>query len=312
MGCIEIFLILVLIGLVITYWPVALILFVIYIFYKIIRYEQWKVNKYHNVNFDIMDGHQFEYFCAEVLKDNGFTFVEVTQKSGDHGVDILANKGGVRYAIQCKCYSKNVGNKAVQEAYSGKDIYKANIAVVLTNRYFTEQAKRDAQKLKVELWDRTKLLYFIRHAKREGAETKEERTKAEKRVQGIESNVLYRARTNTKVIDEEKLLEQRESFDKIIEKQKNKKEEKLVYDKERGIYPSGEYVVGEDIQTGRYLFKSRDKKSSGSIQIYSSYYEYLEHNYLSSEYFDGDYFATIRQDGQFIVVKNADFQKMEN
>lgn len=98
-----------------------------------------------NKDFDLMDGYEFEYFCAELLKKNGFINVKVTQGSGDHGIDILANKNGVKYAIQCKCWQKNVGNKAVQEAYSGKDIYKTDIAVVMTNRYYTEQAKADAK-----------------------------------------------------------------------------------------------------------------------------------------------------------------------
>lgn len=41
---------------------------------------------------DAMDGHEFEYFCAELLKENGFVNVEVTQASGDFGVDVLAEK----------------------------------------------------------------------------------------------------------------------------------------------------------------------------------------------------------------------------
>ena len=63
--------------------------------------------------------------------------------------------------IQCKCYSGNVGNSAIQEAFSGKSIYNADIAVVLTNSYFTKQAIEDAQLLRVRLWDREKLYQFL-------------------------------------------------------------------------------------------------------------------------------------------------------
>lgn len=38
-----------------------------------------KKNKYNNVNFDLLDGYEFEYFCANLLRDNGFTEVKVTQ-----------------------------------------------------------------------------------------------------------------------------------------------------------------------------------------------------------------------------------------
>lgn len=108
-------------------------------------------------DYDSMDGHQFEYFCAEILRRNHFMHVEVTQGSGDHGIDILAQKDGITYAIQCKCYSSNIGNAAIQQAHTGKSLYRKDIAVVMTNRYFTAQAKDEAQSLGVKLWDRDKL-----------------------------------------------------------------------------------------------------------------------------------------------------------
>ena len=104
--------------------------------------------------FDLMEGHDFEYYCAELLKNNGFQEVEVTKGSGDYGVDILAQKDGVTYAIQCKRYGAPVGVKAVQEAYAGRDYYDRMVGAVLTNQYFTQPAVEAAQKLKILLWDR--------------------------------------------------------------------------------------------------------------------------------------------------------------
>lgn len=103
---------------------------------------------------DEMEGHEFEYFCAELLKDNGFVEVEVTKGSGDYGIDILAEKEGVTYAIQCKCYADMVGVKAVQEAYAGRDYYDRMVGAVMTNQYFTAPAVDAARKLKILLWDR--------------------------------------------------------------------------------------------------------------------------------------------------------------
>ena len=103
---------------------------------------------------DIMEGHDFEYFCAELLKKRGFLEVEVTKGSGDYGIDILAEKDGVTYAIQCKCYGAPVGVKAVQEAYAGRDYYDRMVGAVLTNQYFTAPAVEAAKKLKILLWDR--------------------------------------------------------------------------------------------------------------------------------------------------------------
>lgn len=103
---------------------------------------------------DLMEGHDFEYFCAQLLQKKGFLDVEVTKGSGDYGVDILAEKDGITYAIQCKCYTTPVGVKAVQEAYAGRDYYDRMVGAVLTNQYFTTPAVEAAKKLKILLWDR--------------------------------------------------------------------------------------------------------------------------------------------------------------
>lgn len=157
--------IIVLIGLAISALPVVLSVSVIIgitcILFAIIKQIFGIKSPLKNVNFDNMTGKEFEDFCAQVLRYNGFSGVSVTKGSGDHGIDILANKNGQKYAIQCKCYSENVGNKAVQEAYSGKAIYGADVAVVMTNRNFTKQAELDARKLNVQLWGRSKLQSLI-------------------------------------------------------------------------------------------------------------------------------------------------------
>ena len=105
-------------------------------------------------HFDTLEGHEFEYYCAELLQKKGFIDVEVTKGSGDYGVDILAEKEGVTYAIQCKCYTAPIGVKAIQEAYAGRDYYDRMVGAVLTNQYFTTPAVEAAKKLKILLWDR--------------------------------------------------------------------------------------------------------------------------------------------------------------
>ena len=106
---------------------------------------------------DEMEGHDFEYYCADLLRNNGYEEVEVTKGSGDFGVDILAVQGDVTYAVQCKCYDKPIGVKAVQEVYAGKDYYERMIAIVMTNQYFTQSAMELASRLRVILWDRDQL-----------------------------------------------------------------------------------------------------------------------------------------------------------
>lgn len=117
----------------------------------------WAVRVYKRKKMGFLDdleGHEFEYFCAKLLKESGFIEVEVTKGSGDYGVDILAEKDGVTYAVQCKCYTDPVGVKAVQEAYAGRDYYDRMVGAVMTNQYFTAPAVNAARKLKILLWDR--------------------------------------------------------------------------------------------------------------------------------------------------------------
>ena len=111
------------------------------------------------------DGHSFERYCADLLKKNGFEKVIVTPGSGDQGIDILCEKEEVKYAIQCKCYSKDLGNTPVQEAYSGAKYYNCHVPVVMTNRGFTNGAQDLAKKTNVLLWGRKKLNVLAMNAK---------------------------------------------------------------------------------------------------------------------------------------------------
>lgn len=103
--------------------------------------------------FDDMEGVEFEQYCAELLEAKGFENVETTPPSHDYGIDIIADRDGISYAVQCKCYSDSIGIKAIQEAYAGRDYYNAMVGVVMTNQSFTKTAKEFADKLNIVLWD---------------------------------------------------------------------------------------------------------------------------------------------------------------
>ena len=120
-----------------------------------------------NIDFDNMEGRKFESFCADLLVKRGYEDVLVTQGSGDQGIDIIAYKDGVKYGIQCKCYSSVVGNKAVQEVFAGKTFYQCHVGIVVTNNYFTESAIELAKSNGIILWDRNKLMELIEKAKLE-------------------------------------------------------------------------------------------------------------------------------------------------
>lgn len=121
-----------------------IIIGIIYFVFRGRRHYEW----------DDMEGHEFEHFCADLLKRRGFQDVVVTKGSGDFGIDILAERDGISYGIQCKNYQSPIGVKAVQEVYAGRDYYDCMVGVVMSNQYFTGPAVEAAKKLKIVLWDR--------------------------------------------------------------------------------------------------------------------------------------------------------------
>ena len=99
------------------------------------------------------NGFRFESYVADMLRENGFTDVQVTKQSGDFGGDVFAVKNGLNYIFQCKYYAQPVGIHAVQEAASALMPYNADRAVVVTNNVFTTAAIQLAKANDVELWD---------------------------------------------------------------------------------------------------------------------------------------------------------------
>jgi hypothetical protein len=105
-----------------------------------------------------MNGTQFEYFVAEVLRARGHQ-VRILGRSGDQGVDLLLKEAdGKTIAVQCKHYSKPVGNKAIQEVFAGQRYYDADEAWVVAPSGYTIGGRQLARKLGVHLLGRESLL----------------------------------------------------------------------------------------------------------------------------------------------------------
>jgi hypothetical protein len=95
---------------------------------------------------------QFERFVQEVFECLGYR-TELTKVTGDQGIDVIATRNGVRWAIQCKGYAGNVGNDAVQQAYTGRAIYRCDRCMVVTNSGFTASAREAARHTECVLVD---------------------------------------------------------------------------------------------------------------------------------------------------------------
>ena len=99
---------------------------------------------------DDIDPIEFENRCAEAMRLAGWA-AATTKASGDQGVDVTAEREGVRIVLQCKRHGRPVGNKAVQEALSGKLYADADHAAVVTNATFSKSAEDLAERTGVHL-----------------------------------------------------------------------------------------------------------------------------------------------------------------
>lgn len=136
---------------------------------KIIFYllEKQKLAKSGIADIDSMDGKRFEKYLEVLFERLGYK-VERTRYIGDYGADLVTQKNGQKTVIQAKRHKNNVGIKAIQEAVAAKGYYNCDKAMVVTNSYFTNQAKELAVKNGVELWDRKDLIRNLLNIKEEG------------------------------------------------------------------------------------------------------------------------------------------------
>lgn len=101
----------------------------------------------------------YELICAELLRIVGWN-AKVTKGSGDQGIDVIAEHAGKKLVLQCKLYSKPVGNYAVQEIIAGLHFEKAQFAAVVTNGGYTPSARALAASSNVHLLHHSDLPRF--------------------------------------------------------------------------------------------------------------------------------------------------------
>ena len=114
------------------------------------------VRRFRYRNIDTMDGLVFEHYVAALLKTQGFQNVSLTEKY-DYGVDIIAEKDGIRWGVQVKRYSGLVKAAAVRQVVTGLNIYGCDQAMVVTNSTFSTVAQKLARSNNCVLVDRNKL-----------------------------------------------------------------------------------------------------------------------------------------------------------
>lgn len=113
---------------------------------------------------DALDGTAFEAYVSKLLTQRGYR-VQHTGRSGDLGVDLIAEKAPYRFAVQVKRQAQPVSRRAVSDAVAGKAHYKCNAAMVITNNLFSPGAQQLARANGCKLVDRNVLADWMLEAK---------------------------------------------------------------------------------------------------------------------------------------------------
>lgn len=110
----------------------------------------------------------FERLCQWILREKGFTRVEVTKKTGDEGIDgtgvLRVNLISFQVVFQCKRYTGSVGSGAIRD-FRGAMTGRADKGLILTTSYFTRDARREAVRdgaAAIDLIDGTELCELLK------------------------------------------------------------------------------------------------------------------------------------------------------
>lgn len=109
-----------------------------------------------------IDWYQFERIVAYVYEQRGFS---VTRKGGanpDGGVDMVIEKNGQRFAVQCEQWkTQDVGVKAIREFLGALTDSKIERGIFITLNGYTGEAKQLAEKHGIEIINETGLRRMV-------------------------------------------------------------------------------------------------------------------------------------------------------
>lgn len=125
------------------------------------RVKRWRLRRHPAMTaIDQMAGLEFERCVATLLRQQGYTDIHITEKY-DLGVDITAEKNGLRWGIQVKRYSGLVKADAVRQVVTALRRYECDRAMVITNSMFSRVARELADSNSCLLIDRNKLHQWV-------------------------------------------------------------------------------------------------------------------------------------------------------
>lgn len=110
---------------------------------------------------------EFERQVGVLLAHSGFSAVELTPRSHDHGVDLVARRAGRRWVAQCKRWNRSraVGRPDLQRLVGAMKDLDADEAMFVTTSSYSEPAREFANRQGIRLLGGVELARLIREVR---------------------------------------------------------------------------------------------------------------------------------------------------
>lgn len=116
---------------------------------------------------DSLSEKEFENFIKWLLEETGYE-IQQEKDATNSGIDLVVLKDQEKIVFQARKYpnSCRVSNSIVLISQNATHRYGCSRAIVIATAYFTQQAKEDAKKAGIELWDKDILAKKIVEARK--------------------------------------------------------------------------------------------------------------------------------------------------
>ena len=110
-----------------------------------------------------MTAYEFEDFVAALLEKIGYTSVIQTQRSNDGGKDVICEKNGVKYYVECKHYkvTSKIGRPLIQKLGGAMYADRIDHGIFITTSFFSQEALDAARESNIQTIDRNRLASII-------------------------------------------------------------------------------------------------------------------------------------------------------
>ena len=144
---------------------VVIIIFIGITFWKKAKFEKgkrWRSDRELLHWLGGMKHREFEQYIADLFSRLGYK-TKVTGRPSDGGIDVIAEKDGIKHYIQCKKYiTSKVGVGALRDFYGAIADHLANgKGYFITTNKFTLEAEQFAEDKPIELIDGFRLIKYM-------------------------------------------------------------------------------------------------------------------------------------------------------